>query len=553
MPRAPLLYLLTFNCAHRPHQPGPLSTALSPTLPPTPPTLIILALQELLPITYSFLSPPPITPYLAPILAAVATATKESYGVGYILHTFHHVGPTGLAVLIQEKRPGSEQRAVVIQDVKRAAVGFGPLRIGSKGAVALKLELLFQESSRPVSSGSRMGLERQGSTRSARGIRPGLERAGSSSAWSLRSAASDDEDLEERRRSVSPGFGAGRTVKTVKRTLIVVSAHLAPDEFRAEKRDLQWEWMVRQLIFSDDNDLEDGVSYNPENLNGDDDDHQPLLSATNPPSSASDSRPLSDEQIYPLTPTTTAFLLGDLNYRTSATRPASSTTSTTFNDIQALWTSDQLSTRLSTNTAFQGLAEAEITFRPSYKYELHNERLVGNRWPSWTDRILYFDNNATAASTPAESSAPKTTTTQRNGGTRKPATGGVKVRKYGLVEGYNGSDHRPVYMWAEMARGEEIPATETPFSTPSSPAPSTSIIPPWTSISRDTEDTWTPPIPPFEIDPKWRERRLRAKRWEVIIGGVVAAAMSWVVWGVVVVGVLAGWWVWGRGGEAGYA
>lgn len=77
--------------------------------------------------------------------------------------------------------------------------------------------------------------------------------------------------------------------------------------------------------------------------------------------------------------------------------------------------------------AFQGLEEEKINFPPTYKYVISRQDNEGeywgwsrNRWPSWTDRILYL---------PAD---------------------GVVVRNYTSIPQILGSDHQVVAMHVEV-------------------------------------------------------------------------------------------------------
>ncbi|KAG9002050.1 inositol polyphosphate 5-phosphatase [Tulasnella sp. JGI-2019a] len=85
-------------------------------------------------------------------------------------------------------------------------------------------------------------------------------------------------------------------------------------------------------------------------------------------------------------------------------------------NLQALLAEDQLLDAMHTNAAFPSYREAQITFRPTYRYDLHSDNYDTSekqRIPAWTDRILYR---------------------------------GLKVEStvYARAE-LRGSDHRPVY------------------------------------------------------------------------------------------------------------
>lgn len=78
------------------------------------------------------------------------------------------------------------------------------------------------------------------------------------------------------------------------------------------------------------------------------------------------------------------FLLGDLNYRAS----------TRVSDTQEIESgllaeNDELKRAMRTNAAFVGFKEADIQFKPSYKFIPGTANYDSKRTPSWCDRILY--------------------------------------------------------------------------------------------------------------------------------------------------------------------
>jgi hypothetical protein len=243
--------------------------------------------------------------------------------------------------------------------------------------------------------------------------------------------------------------------KTV--TLTFVSAHLAPHEHNISARNANWESLVKNLVFAD---------------------------------------PAGDEQsVY--SPSSYLFLLGDLNYRTSSSRPGEldylvyPQPQDRINDnthYLQLFLQDQLSIERMAGRAFQGLEEEKITFPPTYKYIISRQENEGeywgwskSRWPSWTDRILYL---------PAD---------------------GVVVRNYTSIPQIRGSDHQVVAMHAEVP--------EAPVEV--------ELVAPW------------------GIQEGWRGRRATARKLEVIVG-----VLAWLLGGTgrgvlfaLLVGAAGGWWV----------
>lgn len=371
------------------------------------------------------------------------------------LKTWGNVGPTGVAVMGVEDGPS-------VKRVERAGIGLGPGGVGSKGAVGMRV-------------------------------------------W-VDAPGDEEEDGEE---------GGGVEV-TRELELTFVAAHLCPDEWREGERDGMVERILRGLVFTpspsrrESEEVEDwGFDYSLEAdaLSSPSESRPPRQSSSLAHDSEADTAPLlskspteqEESQLFPRNENSYTFLLGDLNYRTSPIRPSPSSP---LPDIQTLFTSCQLLSRLSsphTYSLFLGLAEPEITFPPTYKYKPalpssspSTSGLVKNRFPSWTDRILYY---------------------------RLKGTGRVVAKRYGVVEGWQGSDHRGVFMVAELKgmMGEEgVDPSE---------------------------------LEKYGVERGWRERRVRGRRWEVIAGGVYAVGADWKLWVALGVLVVVGGWGWraGRG------
>jgi hypothetical protein len=116
------------------------------------------------------------------------------------------------------------------------------------------------------------------------------------------------------------------------------------------------------------------------------------------------------------------FWFGDLNYRLDSTREHVDTLIET-KSIKELLALDQLASEKKLGHVFDGFTEAEITFLPSYKYDLNTDRYDTSqkkRIPSWADRVLY------------------------------KSTGQVKPLRYDSVQSLRISDHRPVLCIFEL-------------------------------------------------------------------------------------------------------
>lgn len=246
--------------------------------------------------------------------------------------------------------------------------------------------------------------------------------------------------------------------------LAFVAAHLAAMENEVQRRNEDWKNIARGLVFA---------STHPDTLGGAE---RPLLSIS-----------AQDGSIYKST--SHLFLAGDLNYRTSTTKPSPTDHISSFpqpdNPAMApLLERDQLNRERAAGRTCHGLIEAPITFPPTYKYqskepfltpdaELTRWHWATHRWPSWCDRILYLD-------TPSwlESQAP------------------IVPRKYTALPLFPTSDHRAV------ALDVSIP-----------------LVPILDPGDEETDDPRT--SPPFNVDINWKTKRERARLLEVVCGSAM--------------------------------
>ncbi|KAF2252113.1 DNase I-like protein [Trematosphaeria pertusa] len=249
--------------------------------------------------------------------------------------------------------------------------------------------------------------------------------------------------------------------------LSFTAAHLAPMEWDCEGRNKDWENIVRNMVFLN-NDTSGYTSSEEVPL---------LASALDPPA---DNNGL-------FFPGSHLFLAGDLNYRTYDTPPgpeayesypqpvASESSAAHFSHLLK---KDQLTREREANRTLHGLQEVPIDFPPTYKYSMrrqHREHKrsssdvqekyewAKHRYPSWCDRILYL---------PAPPSSPR-----------------LEPQLYTALPVQPTSDHRPVVL---SLRVDDRP------------------------LPQDAEDIRS--RPPFPINPDWRARRDAARRWEVIVG-----------------------------------
>lgn len=105
------------------------------------PELIVLSLQEIAPIAYSFLGGYYLTPYFDAFLKAVKKATASQWNESYINLVKDHTGMTGLMVFARA------DVAVKISWIDTAHVGLGVQEMGNKGAVGARLGYLVDDDS----------------------------------------------------------------------------------------------------------------------------------------------------------------------------------------------------------------------------------------------------------------------------------------------------------------------------------------------------------------------------------------------------------------------
>lgn len=320
-----------------------------------------------------------------------------------------------------------------------------------------------------------------------------------------------------------------------------VSAHLAPMEDKLQRRNDDWRNIVRGLVFT---------PVSPSAVRS-------ITAQRLPQESSNDTEPLlpaaspAEDSIPPMsglyTPTSHLIFAGDLNYRTSSTKPspdAHLTWPQPSSDPDAkrhysqLLPSDQLRREMQAGRTCHGLQEAPINFPPTYKYSdearstaaAHSQHQDddddGNhwywsqhRWPSWCDRVLYLD-------VPLWATSSKTKPVAR-----------VEVQAYKALPLMASSDHRPV------ACSLSVPAEAIPD-------------PPEPNSEEEQEDEEEGEdgakkklvdvrlVPPFGLNPCWMEQREAARTKEVVVGMGAYLALTWEGRGIllaVVLGALGGW------------
>jgi hypothetical protein len=405
------LYLLTFNCARTSIRPDVFAKHMFDGLqdPEICPDIVVLSLQEIAPIGYSFLGGSFLTPYFNAFRHAVRLARKD---ISYVNAITRNTGMTAIMLFVRKDFVSK------LSGLETAGVGVGLYEMGNKGGVGVRFNI---------------------------------------------STGHEDQDMQ----------------------VTFVAAHLAPMEWELARRNEDWKSIVEGLVFQRDK------SRKPV-THGEQQEDVPLLGGITPGESESTSG------LY--APRSRLFVMGDLNYRTSNVKPSPKDvkifpqpTSDTGDPrhFSHLLLKDQLTQQLKAGKTLHGLTEASIDFPPTYKYATDSMidvqengpkqwKWANHRWPSWCDRILYFDMASW------------------NHG---PSNHKMRVEKYHALPLFSTSDHRPV------ALSLSLPLAAIP-------APN----------QRESDVL---AHPPFAIDPNWRRRRETARQKEIVVGVLAYLGWTW--------------------------
>lgn len=130
------LYILTFNCGRTLIDIDAFASQLfSGLTTPNLPDVLVLSLQEIAPISYSFIGGTFLVPYFERFSQAVQKAAakgSEEDGRVYTTIAAQNVGMTGLMVFARDSS--------AIQDLENAGVGVGVSEMGDKGAVGMRFK-----------------------------------------------------------------------------------------------------------------------------------------------------------------------------------------------------------------------------------------------------------------------------------------------------------------------------------------------------------------------------------------------------------------------------
>jgi hypothetical protein len=342
------------------------------------------SLQEVAPLSYSFIGSYFLNPYLARYedalnLAAARCATEEPEQdvvsvtptpKTYTLVRSQNVGMTVL--MLFSKNPAA------LHHIQEAEVGFGAAEMGNKGAAGVRVTY-------------------------------------------------------------------GDTASGKSTELTFVATHLAAMEWNLPRRNANWAAIMRGLTFENPEDILRPTKALPEperlgpTRSGDaSDEFIGLLHDEHHAHSLELQRRLQDISVFK--PSSHLFVAGDLNYRISTTSPPPLATFPSLDpDSESYYPRffalDQLTREKAAGRTLHGMEEAEVGFPPTYKYVVLPQEVdetlemdvpwvfAPHRYPSWTDRILYLDIPAWARD-----------------------KGSMDVRSYDCLPVIRTSDHRPVFL-----------------------------------------------------------------------------------------------------------
>lgn len=414
------IYIVTYNCGREQVKPDIFARHFFQALPKTDiPDLVILCLQEVAPISYSFLGGSFIASYIDKLKKTVHLAASLRENVEYVHLVTENIGMTAIMAFVLPKEVHN------VKWLEVAGVGIGVQEMGNKGAVGIRI-----------------------------------------------------------------GYIAGQDVME----LSVVATHLAPMEEAVERRNNDWKSIVQRLVFTP---LDHRATrYSARNLGEqiDNDDNVPLLSQSSDHKAAAPG-------IF--SPNSHLIFAGDLNYRTSSTKPSPldiptfprpTNDSSDPKHYSHLLKKDQLLREMKGHRTCHGLQEAPIKFLPTYKFSDKDRALAErdgtmtwgyakHRWPSWCDRILYLDLPSWVK--------------------EKHSSYLIHVNNYDALPLMSTSDHRPVALSLSI--------------------PLKAIFAP-TAQDTDVDVRYQPP---YEIDPWWRGKRRMARFKEINVGCLAYLLLTW--------------------------
>lgn len=417
------LYLLTFNCARNLVDPAALAPSLFSALAPSTPIPDVLAIS----------------------LQEVSPIAYAFLGGSFLDPYFKRVHET-VHRAVELRSNGTTDSGVQLKHVTTRSLGLTALMIFARPEVVDRM-IWMQYASAGV----------------------GLWDMGNKGAVAVRLGIACPTEEEEETLS-----------------LTFTSAHLAPFETNFEARNRDWEALVRNLAFENDEGSGSHVSLSQPG----EAEAEPLLASCALSEGTQSQAPPEGTGLFAHT-NAALFIAGDLNYRTSDspptkvahhplaepnppyTGPPPPDTISSTQQYERLLADDQLTRELEAGRTLHNMSELPITFPPTYKIthsssaapESEDWSWAAHRYPSWCDRILFYSSDASGKDKVLE------------------------PLRYDALPIQRTSDHRPVALSVRiydknMGEARVSPEKEAPFP----------------------------------INPDWRQRRDSARRFEVLVG-----------------------------------
>lgn len=133
-------YVVTFNCARELVNPNVFAQHFFNGMGgPKAPDVLIVSLQEIAPIAYSFLGGSYLEPYFEKVRTTVDTAARAFDGASYVNIITRNIGMTAIMAFVLQNETQNIDR------IETAGVGVGLHEMGNKGAVGLRFDYGTQE------------------------------------------------------------------------------------------------------------------------------------------------------------------------------------------------------------------------------------------------------------------------------------------------------------------------------------------------------------------------------------------------------------------------
>ncbi|KAL7795912.1 Endonuclease/exonuclease/phosphatase [Trichoderma ceciliae] len=291
--------------------------------------------------------------------------------------------------------------------------------------------------------------------------------------------------------------------------LTFVATHLAAMEWNLPRRNANWGTIMRGLTFENPEEvlsqMRRDAESRSESISSEEGDASEQARLLRDEHRQQDLR--LQQQFHNLSvfkPSSHLFVAGDLNYRISTTSPTPYSAFPNLdpaseNHYRNFFHLDQLTRERLAGRTLHGMSEPQVNFPPTYKYVVDSNtpppgsagtsvdvvrwEFASHRYPGWTDRILFLELPSWTGSK-------------------------MKVRSYDALPVVRTSDHRPVFLRVHV-----------PLVAPAVLAPPAAFRENAAQSASPGGNGLDPRVRlPVEIDPEAWERRVVARRREIVAG-----------------------------------